>query len=406
MQPNNGQLVPFDVALTDWQKSLIKKPYQESGISRGVAYLREEGVVKKIFSPTHAFGSKMSTEDVAQMSVATGAAGYSVSLVASAGAFACTGKVATAATGALLTGASLVGCIAALAIFEGIVICTNLVKIYSSPEYLAWRARRKELMTNKAVVDFLRLDTILRHLLCPLTGEIPLLPAKTGRGVTYDYHAATQWVKDNPGQFLPGLDKLVDEEDFCFDYAHINSVIERLYNLKTVLSNESETIMRNRMRMISTGGISIDLWIEIVKILVIKGDLDLGQTFFACDSLNFVHKVLHKCGHDLGVANINRRERYRAELMDLVKLPAVSVDEKLRLFRDHMTLIQRAGVIKNLYVTTLPNQQNAFVAFWRRVFFINPHSYFLATEYDQKNMRGNEILWADGINIPIEPLLD
>lgn len=406
MNANNGELVPFDVSLTDYQKSLIKRPYQESSIVRGFAYLKEEGVARKVFSPSNALGMNLSTQDTVQMSVATGSAGYAASLVAGAGAFACTGKAATVATGALLTGASLVGCIGALAIFEGVIICINLFKIYNSPEYLAWIARRKEIMTNAAVLDFLKRDTILRHLLCPLTGELPLLPAKTGHGITYDYHAAVEWIEANPDKALPGLNKLVEKEDFFFDYAHINSVIERLYNLRTVLVDEAQALMKRRLQMVNIQNADADIWISVVKILVVRGHINLGQAFFNDESLGFVHKVLYKCGHDLRDGVMNRRERYRSDLMELVKMPATNASEKLVMFRAHMALIHKAGVIKNLYVKTLANQDSAFVRFWRTIFFINPHSYFLVTEYDQKNVHGNEILWAAGINIPTEEVTD
>lgn len=174
----NFQQIPIDCGFNRDQECILRKPYNESCFTRAVAYASEtDGIALRVLSMTGEGKTDLRARDpvvdCGVLSVVGVASGY-FPFIASTCIFNPTTAAALAPCG--IVGA--VGMAAGLVIFEGLIVAKNISKIAQSPHYLAWKQRRLELITNKAVVEFLHVDNIFKHLLCPISNKIPLLPTK------------------------------------------------------------------------------------------------------------------------------------------------------------------------------------------------------------------------------------
>lgn len=222
-------LIPYDKYLNASQQGIINKPYREGRLGRAVAYAIEHpekafgvlfpanGIKKNIFAYAIAEGCLLGSllDGLILAAPFIGKAGVTCCL-------ANLGKIH----------------IAALVVFESVVIAKNIHEISNSAAYNTWKNSRIILIKNNARLDFLRKDDILSHLFCPILKNIPEIPAKTSDNLTYDYYSAVQWIVSHPNTPLPGSQVISRVEDLTFDYAHINSVIVRLSNLAQILKEE------------------------------------------------------------------------------------------------------------------------------------------------------------------------
>jgi hypothetical protein len=403
----NELFVPFDSPMNDFQRSLIRKPYNESGLSRAIAYVREtDDIARSILSPAEMFDPPPeipASEKSAMNSMLTlTAAGVGFEVGVTIAALA-TEEAVAAVAGPLIFGAGMGAALASLALFEGVVICTRIIQISQSPAYQAWKARRVEIMKDKAVFEFLKQDQILCHFLCPITGEIPLLPSKTRFDITYDYEAAVQWIRQNPGKPLPGSTEPSTTEELRFDYGHINSICTRLSKLQTIVRNETQTVESSRLRLVNQIGNDALRWIAVADVLVQRGDLTRGEAFFGHGGLEFTQKLDRQCGYSYAIGNSNRRAEYSRE-WEVIRRSPENRNQQQDLRNQFVeakieALSLRANVLRKVYRVALPHQDNGFVSFWRKVFFINPYYYVLRDGYDIDITALGQNGWALGIDL-------
>lgn len=222
-------LIPLspNTPLNPEQISIINKPYNEGALGRAFAYTKEHP--KEVLSTVSL--SNDIFVDLAAMCVAgelSAIAGLCVTAAL---------KCGPESVGKGMSWGALLG----LGAYEGAVLVYNVVEIKKSPAYKAWKIARIKMIEIQAVNNFIKNDDILRHLRCPITGEIPKIPArfKHFNNQTYEFSKAVSWINDHPGEPLPGLPEAVtDIEDLKFDFPQINAVVQRAENLENLVNEE------------------------------------------------------------------------------------------------------------------------------------------------------------------------
>lgn len=387
-------VLPYDTPLNAFQKSLINMPYQESGISRGIAYLQDPTTrgVERLLSPNHALQGSLEYQPTQGQLVAqassreidfipedspryeTPTAGgiatmcYFNSGLVGIGAVSPATFFGLAQTTTLTAGASLgisagVGCALGLVIFQGIAICVNISRIRGSDHYQAWKRQRIEIMTEHAVGEFFKKDDILTHLLCPISGKVPLVPAKDLESVTYDYESAVAWILRNPGRPLPASTVVVTVEQLTFDFEHINTVVDRLGELRSLITREQprfmNTVARDRVPLPIVG-----LHNDALRIIVQNQYLTLQEGFQDNRSLDFIQRLLTKCGEANTVGINARRAFYNRNFERVMNMPRASREEFGAAIRAELALNDSLRGIKHIHVY----RENPFSAFFIELF--------------------------------------
>lgn len=390
----NSALVPFNLPLNELQERLLAKAPCESSVSQGLRYIAEtDGIARKILSPSKAFGLSLTLSEEVQIPLCASTTGYGVGIACSIVA---NSAAPSAASGLIVLAGGLAGGILGLAVFEGAVICINLCRIFNDPAYTAWKERRAQILSDKAVEAFLAQDTILSLFLCPITGALPLIPAHTGHGITFDYHAAAALLDD--GKLLPGINIPLSVADLRFDYAHVNSIIERLDSVQTLVDANVESALHNMLTEFAIRADVAKLWKSVMQLVILHGYLTPEEAFLGSHAVTFGSRIISRAGKDLTSSNFVRRRHYQSEILSIINQGTYTAHDRIKMFSKMQALIQKAGVIKKVYVDN-NSKDNAFVRFFLTVFGCKQKPYFLRTEFDEKVWPSGENGWAKGVEL-------
>jgi hypothetical protein len=138
---------------------------------------------------------------------------------------------------------SVASAVISCAVFQTKIITENINNIKNSLEFAQWKEKRQKILQDNIINDFLKKDDYLQHLICPLTNKIPKNPCCFKNiPLTFEFKKAVKYIEDNPNKPLPGLQKIISQNELCFDYKHINSKILRLKNIRFHLCKEKNRI--------------------------------------------------------------------------------------------------------------------------------------------------------------------
>lgn len=139
--------------------------------------------------------------------------------------------VALVPGGGLPIAASLYGAI--LVSWYGIVTIDKLSQIKDTPFYQTWSVVRERMLKDENVNQYFLQDDQLKHFTCKLSGKLPLIAVKIkGYDDVYDAHEMQNWINQNPNGIFSFTNKKLNLHDLVFDFPHMQSMMERLENLR------------------------------------------------------------------------------------------------------------------------------------------------------------------------------
>ena len=247
-------------------------------------------------------------------------------------------------------------------------------------------ARDIGLITNKSVMEFLHTDDILRHLLCPISNKIPLAPAKSVDGITYDFDVIEAFLRDNPYTAAPGSQHVRHIRDVKFDFAHINTILERLKKLNSISVRTQNEIMLGNLQLINVRGDAAVCYIKVLHILAQRGELNLADAFYGSPKIRFLDHVKNKCSVDYMRGKQERLQAFHREMRLIRTQPMLTNEDRGRTMEQLTHLIITSGTMKKIWRQELPNQDNGFVAGCRDLFNISPYNYQIIAEMDESVM--------------------
>lgn len=222
MQPSTEHYLSFYTPLNIDQQIIIRKPYTEGRLGRVIAYAREKDVLCDVLNNKEAV--MMATTTI-----------YGVCVVKPFLVKSILGQQNSKNVKSPYS-PSIKATLVAFCAFQSVSILYNLKEIQSSPAYQTWKKNRIHMIKDASIITFLEKDDILRHLLCPISGTIPEIPATIESCKhAYDYDAAVAWIDKNPEKPLPGFFKVITKEELIFDFPHINSIIKRLEAINSII---------------------------------------------------------------------------------------------------------------------------------------------------------------------------
>ncbi len=322
--------IPYDAPLNMCQKSIIVKPYREGGkIEKTVGYLKA--------NPDVAFNALLPFNQM-QFNIVDqyqgNAAAYTVL--------------------AAVTIPFSIGCqIAGLVIFESLVLMKSCHNIYRSTSYLTWQSQHAKLVESESIIEFIQMDDILGHLICPITNKIPNLPAKTEDNLTYDFEAALDWFNKNPGKPLPGS-SCMNANELTFDYAHINSVITRLHELPRVLKSEEKQKIclvlniKEANQPLIVQAIEVFVQYCLTHNLGTVAKLFSGRNRVVKKSFEHLNRIL---SITLTCSKNQREERiqsFASQLSEITNLPQTTFHEQKKHEERLIALYQKSCLIKRI----------------------------------------------------------
>lgn len=124
--------------------------------------------------------------------------------------------------------------------------------------FQTWKIARDQIIRDRALLDMIRVDIVLKDFLCPITGKLPLYPVRRNNGSdmeqTFDYEPLLEYVQEHPGtgyyrgepafqlvEYEVEGKMIKDIEGLEFDTPHLNTMIERLGKINTKLSEITAT---------------------------------------------------------------------------------------------------------------------------------------------------------------------
>lgn len=207
-------------------------------------------------------------------------------------------------------------------------------------------------------------------------------PTKSEDGVTYDFEAIREFIRRSPNSLPPHAQTIRRIEEFKFDFAHINTILERLNKVKSKSILKQDAIMRNNLLLINMRGNASIMYIQVLHILADRGELSLGDAFQGSPRLKFLDLIKQKCSVDYIEGKRNRLEQFDQLMANLEVAALSTVVERHNMMAEYEELSNTAGVIKKIWRKTLPHQNNSFVAWCRWAFKVEPHEYLITVERD------------------------
>jgi hypothetical protein len=353
----NFTSIPFDTPINWRQFNIIDNPEYENGVISFATYVHDKHLYKDIFFLGNEIGLTASL---------AGASAKGGALVGLHGSLIALGSGGTA----LFAYSLPIAAIAGLALFEGIVVAVNIASICKSPAYLQWKAIRKQWLANESLKKFVVFDTILKHLICPITKKIPVIPAANQQDVTYDFDAASKWIQENPGKPLPGSTVVSTLGHLTFDYAHVNSVVERFVNLGDLLRAEGKIKLCKNL-LLSPSDPNTHRLLDICFIAAKNLGVTVLDLFSAkpsakeTASLDFIGKASDHCFAQFYTYRDMRLFQYNT------KLKAIKLDPTLSKIAKKQQKRALEGRSKQLKLVK-KKQYNAWEQFFRSIFLLEP----------------------------------
>lgn len=278
-----------------------------------------------------------------------------------------------------------------LAVFESLVIVENIAQIKNSPGYKAWKNLHTQTMSDNKITDFLKEDDLLLHFLCPITKKIPKIPAKTAdSNITYDYSAACQWI--NTGKPLPGLNKVITINELLFDYAHINTILLRLKELKSLLENEEKRRISVILGVRDLNNNKINEFYYMMRTVAFHANTTIAELCtgkgMGCKSLKRLNLVCAKIDLSSSSQRKLRTSKFSNDLREIRNSPFKALYERREAMRLEDDLILKSSKIKEVKL----GKPSFFSAIINHVF-----GYKVKVEFNYaSNSKANSIEW--GIN--------
>jgi hypothetical protein len=197
---------------------------------------------------------------------------------------------------------NLASAIATLGKFSGNVIADRLETIRQSAAYERWHAFVSSLNNDPTMARLLACDTLLKYLVCPITHKIVSMPATVYGDSVYEYEAVVEWLKSQPNEPLPAHTIVYPLTQFIFDPVYINSIVERVLNLSSLLKIELHERLTANIRGMSQQALSTSPmgFGAIVPTSFSDEELHASLTPSQLISILFIRQVLDGCNQQLG----------------------------------------------------------------------------------------------------------
>lgn len=133
----------------------------------------------------------------------------------------------------------------------GTVTIQKLANIKKSPFYQHWIFFRNKIVKNKAIEDFIMATPEISLFVCPLSGKLPEIAVKEkGSNKVYDFDSFEKWIKEKPEKIALQSKKPYTLDDIEFDFAHMLSIMDRLFNLMEKVREIEPEIIHNPLQAI------------------------------------------------------------------------------------------------------------------------------------------------------------
>jgi len=256
------------------QKRILKnveKNEFENTVTRIAAYVQvpeHHQMVRRVVVPTQDEKGSMKVSAFCGCFVGIGVGGAVGELAGPPGA--AVGTLAGAAAGAV------VGYWGAY----GVITAYKMKQIQNSPGYQSWKKLHLETLKNKIVSEFVKKDRVLKYFLCPISGELPLVPVKLrGTQLVFDFKSIREWTAHNYGKAYPGTNIVPDRlSNFVFDNAHVLTILDRLemlfnYSVEKTVPLHARQQQELRIHLLSEAVVKIAM--DYVNVLELGRRVDV-----------------------------------------------------------------------------------------------------------------------------------
>lgn len=114
----------------------------------------------------------------------------------------------------------------------GNVTYQKLNTIKQTPVYKLWAFERDIILRNEVVKDFIMSLPEMRLFICAISKKLPAIPVREkGTELVYDLDEFKEWIRENPHEIAEQSGKPYTLADVEFDFAHMHSMIDRIFNL-------------------------------------------------------------------------------------------------------------------------------------------------------------------------------
>lgn len=205
-----------------------------------------------------------------------------------------------------------------------------------------------------------------------------MIPALDAQSITYDFDTAVDWIRRNPGQPLPGSSTVTSEEQLTFDFPHINTVLDRLGELRTLITREQLRFTRVVARERVPEGY-VNLHNAALDIVVQNGHMTAQENSQGNESLDFTRRLLRMCGEAYAVGFTAKNDAYQSKLAQILAMSTGEEPDPIRIEAE-FALNDRLRGIKRIHY----EEANAFNGFFINLFGGNTRSYIVGTYIDQR----------------------